>query len=135
MRILLVDDEADFLTPLIKRLARRAIEAEGVNSGEQALALMDDKDPTQGFDAVVLDVSMPGMGGLATLKKLRQRHPLTPVIMLTGCADMQDAIAGLESGAFCHLMKPVDLDTLIWRIQDAHKERRLLEKREAGKKP
>lgn len=134
MRVLFVDDELDFLATLIKRLTRRGISAVGVGTGEEALTRMAQQTPNQEFDVVVLDVRMPGMGGLAALSELRARYPLTPVIMLTAHADMQDAMAGLERGAFCYLLKPVDLDTLLWRIQDAHREKvLLLEGRETGK--
>lgn len=127
MRVLFADDEPDFLAPLLKRLARRGIDAVGVGSGEEALEAVAGQLPGAAFDAVVLDVKMPGMGGLAALAELKRKHPALPVLLLTAHADLQDAIAGLEGGAFCHLMKPVELDTLIWRLQDAH-EQRLLER-------
>lgn len=132
MRVLFADDEAEFLAPLLKRLARRGFEAVGVASGEEALAAMDAQGPGREFDAVVLDVSMPGMGGMEALRILRQRHPRVPVLILTGRADMRDATAGLQSGAFCFLMKPVELDTLIWRLQDARMETCILRERVPG---
>lgn len=132
MRVLFADDEPDFLAPLLKRLTRRGIETVGVGSGEEALAAMADQGPEREFDAVVLDVSMPGMGGMAALRELRRLHPGTPVLILTGRADMRDATAGLEAGAYCFLMKPVELDTLIWRLQDAKTETCILRERAPG---
>lgn len=125
MNVLLVDDETDFLTILGKRLARRSIRVTLAESGEQALERMAAAAPPKDFDVVVMDIRMPGMGGLKALSRMREDYPDTPVILLTAHTDMDDAMTGLESGAFCHLVKPVDLNTIIWRLQDAHRARLL----------
>ncbi len=117
MRVLFVDDEERFLTPLIKRITKRGIVATGVTSGEKALILLKSKT----FDVVVLDLKMPGMCGHTTLKNIQARYPLLPIIMLTGHADLHDTVHGLELGAFDHLMKPVIIEELIYRIEDAYK--------------
>jgi len=133
MRVLLVDDEPEFLATLSKRLGRRSVEAQTAFSGEEALTVLAAE--AAGFDAVVLDVRMPGLGGLGTLARMRVEFPGIPVILLTAHADVNDAMAGLEAGAFCHLVKPVDLNTLIWRLQDAQKEHllRLEQDKRAGR--
>ena len=125
MRVLFADDEADFLAPLVKRLGKRGIEARTAASGEEAVKVLEAED----FDVVVLDVKMPGMGGMAALREVRVLRPETPVIMLTAHADLEDAVLGLESGAFAHLMKPVNLDELVYRLEDAHKHKQLLMQR------
>lgn len=117
MRVLFVDDEERFLNPLIKRITKRGITASAVTSGEKALMLLENES----FDVVVLDLKMPGMCGHTTLKKVHAMHPCLPIIILTGHADLHDTVHGLELGAFDHLMKPVEINELIYRIEDAYK--------------
>jgi DNA-binding NtrC family response regulator len=117
--VLLVDDEGEFLDTLVKRIQKRNVNATGVNSGEEALAFLG-KSPV---DVVVLDVRMPGMDGIETLRALKRQHPLTEVIMLTGHASLEVAIEGMELGAFDYLMKPVEIDDLLYKLQDANKRR------------
>lgn len=126
MQTLFVDDEPDYLTPLSKRLARRGVNTVGVGSGEEALEQMRRQVPGREFDAVVLDLHLPGMSGMATLTELRAQYPQTPVIVLTGHAQRQEAKVGLERGAFCFLFKPIELETLLWCLQDAQREKALL---------
>lgn len=117
--VLLVDDEGEFLETLVKRIQKRNVNATGVNSGEEALAFLG-KNPV---DVVVLDVRMPGMDGIETLRELKRQYPLTEVIMLTGHASLEVAIEGMELGAFDYLMKPVEIDDLLYKLQDANKRR------------
>jgi DNA-binding NtrC family response regulator len=121
--VLLVDDEADFLDTLVKRMKKRSVEAWGVGSGEEAL---DHLNRNQ-VDVVVLDVRMQGMDGIETLREMKRRYPLVEVIMLTGHAAMEVAIEGMEIGAFDYLMKPVDIDSLLYKIEDAHKKKSIQE--------
>jgi DNA-binding NtrC family response regulator len=114
--LLLVDDEVEYLETLIKRLRRREVRARAAHSGEEALERLA-QEPV---DVVLLDVKMPGMGGIQTLREIKARHPLIEVILLTGHASVEVAIEGMELGAFDYLMKPVDLDELLHKIQDAH---------------
>ena len=72
---------------------------------------------------VVLDVKMPGMDGISTLREIKRHHPLVEVIMLTGHVDVEVAIHGMEVGAFDYLMKPTEIDELLFKIQDAHRKR------------
>ena len=80
-------------------------------------------------DVVVLDVKMPGMDGLTALREIKKRFPLVEVIMLTGHASMEVAIEGMEQGAFDYLMKPMDIDELLYKLQDAYKKKTLHEER------
>jgi DNA-binding NtrC family response regulator len=118
-KVLLVDDEGEFLDTLVKRIQKRNVNAKGVRSGEEALAFLE-KNPV---DVVVLDVRMPGMDGIETLRALKRQYPLTEVIMLTGHASLEVAIEGMELGAFDYLMKPVEIDDLLYKLQDANKRR------------
>jgi DNA-binding NtrC family response regulator len=117
--VLLVDDEREFLETLVKRIQKRNVSATGVTSGEEALAFLE-KNPV---DVVVLDVRMPGMDGIETLRALKRQYPLTEVVMLTGHASLEVAIEGMELGAFDYLMKPVEIDDLLYKLQDANKRR------------
>ena len=119
MTVLFVDDEPDFLQTLLKRMRKRSVNASGVGSGEEALVHLAQFLA----DVVVLDVRMPGMGGIETLRAIKKKTPLTEVVMLTGHASLEVAREGMENGAFDYLMKPVDIDDLLYKIQDAfHKK-------------
>jgi len=118
-RVLLVDDEKDFLDTLTKRLRKRKLDVVSVTGGQEAVRMVA-KEP---IDVVVLDVKMPDMGGIETLREIKKIRPSTEVVMLTGHADMEIAIEGIELGAFDYLMKPTDIDELLYKIQDAHKKK------------
>jgi DNA-binding NtrC family response regulator len=125
--VLFVDDETDFVESLIKRMERRKIKAYGVHSGEEALDLLAAAEIS--VDVVVLDVRMQGMNGIETLKTLKKRHPLIEVVMLSGHANLAVAKEGMEMGAFDYLMKPVDLDELLYKLEDAFQKKMLNEAR------
>ena len=112
---LVVDDEREYVDALSERLSLRGVEVTGVFNGEEALAVLESRP----MDVVVLDVMMPGLGGIETLKEMRRRHPRIAVIMLSGHADVATAIEGMELGAFDYLVKPIDFDELFYRIEDA----------------
>jgi DNA-binding NtrC family response regulator len=116
MKVLLVDDEQDFRETLAKRLLRRGIQAEMAGGAVEALAWMK-QNPE--LDAVVLDVKMPGMDGIEALKHIAASHPGVAVLMLSGHAHVETAMKGLELGAFDYLMKPVDIEELVFKLQDA----------------
>jgi DNA-binding NtrC family response regulator len=121
LKVLFVDDEVDFLETLMKRMKKRGVDVVGVGSGEQALDYLN-KQPA---DVVVLDVRMPGIDGIQTLRGIKRIHPLMEVIMLTGHASIEVAIEGMELGAFDYLMKPTDIDELFYKIQDAFKKKNI----------
>jgi len=121
--VLLVDDEAEFVETLVKRLRKRKVNTAAVGSGEEALKILKEMP----IDVVVLDVKMPGMDGIETLRQIKNISPLVEVIMLTGHANMEVAIEGMELGAFDYLMKPMDIDELLYKLQDAYKKKWLQE--------
>jgi DNA-binding NtrC family response regulator len=121
--VLLVDDEEEFLETLVKRLAKRKLDVTGVTSAQDAIRVLSEKP----VDIVVLDVKMPGMDGLEALRQIKTTSPDVEVIMLTGHANMEAAIQGMELGAFDYLMKPMDIDELLYKLQDAYKKKTLRE--------
>ncbi|MBN1849747.1 MAG: response regulator [Deltaproteobacteria bacterium] len=119
LKVLIADDETDYLDTLVKRMRKRNVDITGVQSGEAALEWL-----ARGVaDVVVLDVKMPGMDGIQTLREIKKRYPLVEVIMLTGHANIEVAIEGMELGAFDYLMKPMEIDELLYKIQDAYKKK------------
>jgi DNA-binding NtrC family response regulator len=129
IKALLVDDEESFRNTLSKRLARRGMAVEQAGSGEEALAMLADCRP----DVVLLDVKMPGMDGLTVLHKIKEADPLIEVVMLTGHASMEIAIRGMELGAFDYLMKPVEFEELLYKLEDASKRKKYHEDRIAAR--
>jgi DNA-binding NtrC family response regulator len=120
-KVMIVDDEADFLETIIKRLQARKIEVTGAESGQKALEILAAQD----IDVIILDVKMPGMDGIETLREIKKRKPLTEVIMLTGHASVESGIQGMQLGAFDYVMKPVALDELLEKMRQAY-ERKLV---------
>jgi len=120
-RVLLVDDEEKFLEVLSQRLGARGIEAVTAASGEEALIKIKDKN----FDAIVLDVMMPGIGGIETLKRIRKENPELQIIMLTGRGSVDTAVEAMKEGAIDFLEKPADLNKLLGKISEA-KEKKIL---------
>ncbi len=121
-KVMIVDDEADFLETIVKRLKARGIAVTGVESGYKALEALDNDSP----DVMILDVKMPGMDGIETLREIKKKSPLTEVIMLTGHASVESGIQGMQLGAFDYVMKPVALDELLEKVRQAY-ERKLLQ--------
>ncbi|MFZ5586355.1 MAG: response regulator [Thermodesulfobacteriota bacterium] len=130
IKVLLVDDEPDFMEPLTNRLVLRKLDVATAGNGADALALLE----RQPVDVVVLDVKMPGMSGLEVIRQLKKRHPLVEVIMLTGHANLEASIEGMEAGAFDYLLKPAQIDELVYKIQDAFQKKTLQEKKIAALK-
>lgn len=114
-RVLLVDDEEEFVSALSERLELRGIEVDSVLNGEDALALMVEKT----FEVVILDVMMPGLGGLEVLKQIKSTHPNTQVILLTGHGATREGIEGMRLGAFDYLIKPVDIEEMLEKMKEA----------------
>ena len=120
--VMLVDDEVDFVETMTKRLEKRNLEIITAFSGREAL---DNLEKHAGVDVVILDVKMPGMDGIETLKKMKAGYPLIEVIMLTAHATVESAIDGMRYGAFDYLMKPCAMDELMGKVNDAAREKRL----------
>ena len=120
--VLLIDDEEQFLKILGERLETRGLKVNTVTSGEDALTLIDDKN----YDAIVLDLAMPGIDGIETLKLLKEKNPDLEIIMLTGHATVQKGVEAMKLGAEDFLEKPVELSVLLERISEAKNKRILI---------
>jgi len=112
IRVLLVDDEEDFVDALAQRLEVRDFDVTTALSGADALERTEDTE----IDLVILDVQMPGVDGLEVLREIKQRKPLIEVIMLTGHATVQTAIDGMKLGAYDFLLKPTETEELVEKI-------------------
>jgi YesN/AraC family two-component response regulator len=104
-------------------MQKRHVEATGVRSGEEALDWLRQHP----VDLVVLDVRMPGMDGIQTLRAIKRDYPLLEVILLTGHANLEIAREGMQLGAFDYLMKPIDLDELLYKLEDAYQKKTIQE--------
>lgn len=120
-KVLLVDDEKGFVDTMMKRLSKRDLEIIPAYDGPQALALLE-KD--NHIEVVILDIKMPVMDGMEALSKIKARHPLVEVIMLTGHATVETGIEGMKMGAFDYLMKPCDTDELVGKVEEAAARKR-----------
>lgn len=120
-RILLVDDEVDVTRILAKRLRRRGYDCATAANGREALDAME----KEVFPIVVMDVKMPVLDGMEALQEMSARWPAAQIILLSGHADMQLAVQAMSQGAFGYLMKPVDLEDLLFKIEDAATQSRL----------
>lgn len=117
-KILLVDDETDFLETMARRLRRRGFEVHTASDCADALAEVGSGWP----DVVVLDVMLGEADGIECLMRMKRIAPTLPVIMLTGHASLQSSILGLEHGASNYCLKPIELDELVEKIIIACKE-------------
>jgi DNA-binding NtrC family response regulator len=117
IRVLLVDDEKNFIDALSQRLEMRDFAVATACNGDEALRLIDEYE----YDVIVLDVRMPGEDGIQMLKLLKELKPLIEIIMLTGNATVQIAIEGMKLGAYDFLVKPADTDLLVGKINSAYK--------------
>ena len=119
IRVLICDDEGQFVEPVVERLSLRGFDVEGVTNGHDALERLAKGK----YDVVLLDVKMPGLGGLDVIKTIKTRWPKMQVVLLTGHGSKQDAEEGLEAGAYQYVMKPVQIDSLIEILQAAAKHK------------
>jgi DNA-binding response OmpR family regulator len=117
MKVLLVDDEIEFVNTLSNRLGMRGIRTDVVHDGEQALEYVHKQEP----DVIVLDLKMPGMYGMEVLRRLSKTNPNIQVVILTGHGTDRDEQEAQRLKAFDYLNKPVDIETLADRIKGAYK--------------
>jgi DNA-binding NtrC family response regulator len=122
-RVFLIDDEKLFVTSLTKVLRKREMEIRSTHSGAEAIDILS----TEAFDVIVLDIKMPGMDGVTTLKAIRDKGIATPVIILTGHMDIERVTEVLKMGATELLLKPCDVETLVCAIENAHERISLAE--------
>lgn len=125
IRVLLVDDEEKFVQLMTERLTIRGYDVTSSLSGEDALKEVKGYN----FDVVILDVLMPGIDGIKTLREIKSIKPLTEVILLTGHAAVDSAIEGMKLGAFDYLAKPCETSDLVAKIEKAHERKAEQEER------
>ncbi len=109
LRILIVDDEEELVSALVERLKLRGFRATGVVRGEDALSFLEQQE----CDVVLLDVKMPGLGGLEVIRRIKRDRPGVEVVLLTGHGSVKSVEEGMALGAFDYLMKPVKIDNLV----------------------
>lgn len=119
--VLLVDDEVQFVQTTARFFKKRNLAVISAFSGEKALEMLHH---VANVDVVVLDLKLPGMDGMATLRELKRAYPLVEVIVLTGHATLDSAVEGLRLGAFDYLIKPCEMEELLTRIEEAAKKKR-----------
>jgi CheY-like chemotaxis protein len=117
-KFLLVDDEKEFVQTLSERLQKRDLESTVVYDGEQALEFVEKDQP----DVMVLDLMMPGIGGIEVLRRLKRTHPNIEVIILTGHGSEHEERLAADLGAFAYLQKPVNIDVLAEAMRDAYRK-------------
>jgi two-component system response regulator RegA len=127
--ILLVDDDADFLKILSQRFEARGLKADTVDNGEEALEKVKGKN----YNIVILDLIMPGMGGMEVLRNIKKNYPNMPVIILTGQGTTEDAVHAMKEGAMDYMEKPADIETLVQKTLEARHKRLSLLTEEAKK--
>jgi DNA-binding NtrC family response regulator len=125
MRLMLVDDEERFLQTTQKMIAKKGYDALTATSGAECLKKLEEEL----VHVVILDVKMPGMDGVETLKQIKQRFPLVEVIMLTGHATAASAVEGMKLGATDYLTKPTSVEELIAKAEEAFNKRIVLEQK------
>jgi two-component system, OmpR family, response regulator CpxR len=119
-KVLLVDDEEQFVDVLAERLETREFQVNTAFNGDEAISFVDGHD----VDVVIVDVQMPGRNGIETLQEIKRIRPIAEVIMLTGHATVETAIQGMKLGAYDYLMKPTDTTELVDKIIKAHKRKK-----------
>ncbi len=113
LKLLFVDDEEELVSAVVERLELRGIAAVGVTSGDEALQKLREEP----FDALIIDVKMPGIDGLDVLRTVSRRHPDVKVILMTGHGSARDSEIGRRLGAVAYLQKPVDLEDLLATVE------------------
>ena len=119
MKVLLVDDEEEFVKALAERLKMRDLRSDTVLDGEEALSFVEDQEP----DVMVLDLKMPGIDGMEVLRQVRKAYPKIQVIILTGHGTEKHEEEAKRLGAFDYLEKPVNLDVLVKKMKAAYRRK------------
>jgi DNA-binding NtrC family response regulator len=124
-KVLIVDDEKDFVEMLALRLKEEGEKVTPAYSGKECLDVLEKAE----IDVVILDIKMPGMDGIDTLREIKRRFPLVEVIMLTGHGSTETAVQGMKLGAFDYLLKPADFNDLTSKLENARKRKEAQEER------
>ena len=119
LKVLLVDDEEEFVKALAERLEMRDLQSDKVYDGEEALSFVEDQEP----DVMVLDLKMPGIDGMEVLRRVKKAYPKVEVIILTGHGTEKDEEEAKRLGAFDYLEKPVNLDVLVKTMKAAYRRK------------
>lgn len=119
IRVLIIDDEKDFVEMFALRLQEQGEKVSTAFSGKDGLALLG----TTAIDVVILDIKMPGMDGIDTLREIKKKYPLVEVILLTGHGSAETAVEGMKLGAFDYLMKPADFADIKAKMDNARKRK------------
>lgn len=125
-KVLLVDDEEEFVETLAERMRTRGMEVTATTSGREALGQLEEGS----YDVVILDLQMPGMDGLEALAKIKKKRPDIQVVLLTGHATVGKSVEAMKAGAMEIIEKPADLDSLAEIIHKAKATRMVLVDRE-----
>ena len=125
-QLLLVDDEVIFANNMARLLNNRGYQTTVVNSGQSALERLTERR----FDVIVLDLKMPGLDGIATLRGIKDCHPTTEVLILTGHGAVDSALEAIKLGAYDYLAKPCEIEDLVAKIEAAFGRKDQLEKAE-----
>ena len=125
-KVLLIDDEKDFLEVMSERMQNRDIDVTTASSARDALALVE----KESYDAIILDLQMPEMDGLQALERLKAINPDLQVILLTGHATVEKGVQAMKLGATDVLEKPADIQTLTEKIRKAHARKIILVEKE-----
>ena len=129
-RILLVDDEVVFTDNMTKLLTNRGYRVTAVNSGDAAIRSLEEDS----FDVIVLDLKMPGMDGITTLKEIKKLGLFTQTLILTGHGSIDSALEAVRQGAYDYLTKPCEIDELVAKIEEAWVEKDGAEKKDMQEK-
>jgi len=115
LRVLVVDDEPEFVSAIVERLEIRGFTTTGLTDGNEAV----EKARQAHYDVAIIDLKMPGISGLDVIRQLQQQQPGLKCILLTGHGAAENEIKGRECGAYACLMKPIDINILAETMQDA----------------
>lgn len=129
-KVLLIDDEVEFLKNLSERMSLRGMNVDTASSGEKAVKDIE----AEGYDAIVLDLQMPGMDGIEVLRRIREKNPTMQVILLTGHATLDKGVEAIKLGAMDFMEKPADIDVLTEKIKKAQAKKMVLVEQETEAK-
>jgi DNA-binding NtrC family response regulator len=129
-KVLLVDDEKEFLEIMSERMAARGMEVTTAESAGQALSLIG----KQSFDAIIMDFQMPEMDGMEALKAIKDKKPELQIILLTGYATVEKTVEAMKIGAMDFLEKPADIEALTKKIKKAKAEKMLIVEKQTEEK-